>query len=151
GVRGFGCVLRDRAQNLFEHPLRVPHNIVIPESQNQITHGFQDSGSIRITFSCFVVLTAIKLHDELGVRTKEVHDKAINLRLPLELPSSQSTIAQPKPQKTLRVRLVSAQSPRGLRIPSRHPAPLTPALSPRGRGSTSCSWLATGLGRRPSK
>jgi len=44
----------DRAQNLFQHAVHIAHNIVIPESKDEVTHGLQHSGSIRIT--CFIVI-----------------------------------------------------------------------------------------------
>jgi hypothetical protein len=39
------------------------------------------------------VLTAIKLHDQLGVGAEEVDDKTLDRHLPLEFPSVQSPIA----------------------------------------------------------
>jgi hypothetical protein len=54
------------------------------------------------------MLTAIKLHDELGVGTTEIDDKAIDWHLPLELPSGRTAITQSKPQQALGVRLVAA-------------------------------------------
>ena len=86
-------MLIDRAQNLFEHPVRVSYNVVIPESKHEITHRLEDSRSVRITFGVMGVLTAIKLHDQLGVGAEEVDDKTLDRHLPLEFPSVQSPIA----------------------------------------------------------
>jgi hypothetical protein len=86
-------MLIDRAQNLFEHPVRVSYNVVIPESTHEITHRLQDSGSIPITFSVVGVLTAIELHNQLGIRAEEIDDKAVDRHLPLELPSIQLPVA----------------------------------------------------------
>jgi len=85
-------MLIGRAQNLFEHTVHILHHVAIPESKHEVTHRLQDFGSIRITFSVVVVLTAVKLHDQFGIRTEEIDDKAINRRLPLELPSGQAAI-----------------------------------------------------------
>ena len=82
----------DGAQNFFEHTVHIPHHVVIPESKYEVTHRLQDSGSVRITFSVMIVLTTVKLHDQFGVRTEEIDDKAINRRLPLELPAGQAAI-----------------------------------------------------------
>jgi hypothetical protein len=83
----------DSAQNFFEHTVHILHHVVIPESKHEVTHRLQDSGSIRITFPVVVVLTAVKLHDQFGIHAEEIDDKAIDRRLPFELPSCQSTIA----------------------------------------------------------
>ena len=82
----------DGAQNFFEHTVHIPHHVVIPESKHEVTHRLQDSGSVRITFSVMIVLTTVKLHDQFGVRTEEIDDKAIDRRLPLELPAGQAAI-----------------------------------------------------------
>ena len=81
----------DSAQDFFEHTVHIPHHVVIPESKHEVTHRLQDFGSIGITFSVVVVLTAVKLH-EFGIRTEEIDDKAINRHLPFELPSGQPAI-----------------------------------------------------------
>src|SRR6516225_6091675 len=70
GVRGFGSMMIDSAQNFFEHTVHIPHHAVIPESKHEVTHRLQDFGSICITFSVVVVLTAVKLHDQFGIRTE---------------------------------------------------------------------------------
>ena len=82
----------DSAQNFFEHTVHIPHHVVIPESKHEVTHRLQDPGSIRIAFSVVVVLIAIKLHDEFGIRADEVDDKAIDRRLPFEFPPGQAAI-----------------------------------------------------------
>jgi hypothetical protein len=82
----------DSAHDFFEHTIHIPHHVVIPESKHEITHRLQDSGSIRITFSVVIVLTAIKLHDQFGIRAEEIDDKTIDWRLTLELPSGQAAI-----------------------------------------------------------
>jgi hypothetical protein len=141
----------DGAQNFFEHTVHIPHHVVIPESKREVTHRLQDSASIRITFSVVIVLTAVKFHDQFGIRTEEVDDKAIDRRLPLELPSGQAAITESKPQQTLCIRLMVAQSSGRGGARSLHPTPLTPALSPAGRGSAPCPRLTSWLGRRPSR
>src|SRR5919197_2686146 len=90
GVRGFGSMLVNRAQNLFQHPVHIARNVVIPESKDEIAHGLQHSRSIRIACLVVIMLTAIKLHDELGVRAEEIDDEAIDRHLPLEFPSGQT-------------------------------------------------------------
>jgi len=82
----------DSAQDFFEHTVHIPHHAVIPESKHEVTHRLQDSGSIRITFFVAIVLTTVKLHDQFAIRAEEIDDKAIDRRLPLELPSCQAAI-----------------------------------------------------------
>ncbi len=85
-------MLVNRAQNLFKQAVHIARNVVIPKSQRQVTHRLQDSGSIRITISVLVMLTAIKLHDELRVRAEEIDDETIDWHFPLELPPGQTAI-----------------------------------------------------------
>jgi len=93
GVRGFRSVTIDGAQNVFEHTVHVSYHVVIPKSQHEVPHRFQDSGSVRITFAILGVVTTIELYDELGIRAEEIDDKALDRDLPLELQSVQSPIA----------------------------------------------------------
>jgi hypothetical protein len=86
-------MLNGRAQNLFEHTVRILHHVAIPKSKHEITHRLEDSRSVRITFAILAVVTTIELYDELGIRAEEVDDKAVDGYLPLELPSVQSPIA----------------------------------------------------------
>jgi hypothetical protein len=86
-------MLIGRAQNLFEHAVHILHHVAIPKSKHEITHRLEDSRSVRITFGVMGVLTAIKLHDQLGVGAEEVDDKTLDRHLPLEFPSVQSPIA----------------------------------------------------------
>ena len=144
-------MLIDRAQNLFEHPVRVSYNVVIPESKHEITHRLEDSRSVRITFALLAVLTAIELDDQFGIRAEEIDDKAVDLHLPLELPSIQATIAESKPQQSFCIGLIAAQSPGESGFRCHHPTPLTPTLSPPGRGSTPSALLYAWFGRSPSR
>ena len=92
-MRGFRSVTIDGAQNVFEHTVHVSYHVVIPKSQHEVPHRFQDSGSVRITFAILGVVTTIELYDELGIRAEEIDDKALDRDLPLELQSVQSPIA----------------------------------------------------------
>jgi hypothetical protein len=86
-------MLVNRAQNLFQHAVHIAHNVVIPESKDEIAHGFQYPRSIRITCLAVIVLATINFHDQLGIRAAEIDDEAIDWGLALELPSGQSPIA----------------------------------------------------------
>ena len=82
-----------------------------------------------------VVLSAIDFHDQLSLCTQEIDDVSVDGYLSLEFQSSKSAVAQTKPQKPLGIRLIATQSPRETRVSFRHLNPLTPTLSPAGRGS----------------
>jgi hypothetical protein len=86
-------MLISRAQNLFEHTIHILHHVAIPKSKHEITHRLEDSRSVRITFGVPGMLTAIKLHDQLGVGAEEIDDEAVDRHLALELPSVQSSVA----------------------------------------------------------
>jgi hypothetical protein len=104
--------LFDRSQNLLQHAIGVLNNVIIPKSQNEITLRFQHRSPILITCLLLVMLSAIKLDDELGVSTAEVGNEAINRHLSLELPTSETAIAQSKPEQPLCIGLSPTQTPR---------------------------------------
>ena len=110
GVRGAGSF--EGPQNLFQYAIHISNDVIIPKSQNEITNRFQHSRSVLITCLLLVMLSAIKLDDELGVRTAEFDDEAIDRHLTLEFPTVQAAIAQTKPEQTLCVGLGSSQPPR---------------------------------------
>jgi hypothetical protein len=51
--------LIDGAQNLFQHAINISSYIVVPKSQDEVTYGFQDRGSIGITRALPLVLATI--------------------------------------------------------------------------------------------
>jgi hypothetical protein len=62
GVRGVGYLSVERAQNLFEHTVNVPHHVVVPESDHEISEGFEFFGSL--IFTCALrMLAAVKFDD----------------------------------------------------------------------------------------
>jgi hypothetical protein len=89
--------LIDGAQNLFQHAIDISSYVVVPKPQDEITHGFQNRGSICIMRALPLMLAAIKLKDEFGLRAKEVDDETIDRDLPLELPTREPEIAQTEP------------------------------------------------------
>src|SRR5260370_39886741 len=99
------------------------------------------------------MLSAVKLDDEASIGTTKVNDVAINWRLTLEFEAIQSAIPQSKPQHALGVGLVATKSSGGAHVSIHCRSPLTPTLSPPGRGGSpssrrgSTSWL----GRKPSR
>src|ERR1700675_5050681 len=102
------------------------------------------------------MLSAVELDDQMSVCTKEVDNKALDRKLSSEFPATQAAITQAKPQRPLRVSLVATQVPRCFGAGLHRPSPLTPTLSPPGRGSAPCPFSAEPSpfclsGRRPSK
>jgi hypothetical protein len=92
-VRGFQSLAIDRAQYCFQHPFSVCKYIVVPETQNEITHGFQDLRSIAIALGRLIVLPTIDLNDELCFKAQKINDKVVDRYLSLEFPSGKSTIS----------------------------------------------------------
>jgi hypothetical protein len=109
-----------RAQNVFEHTIDITEHVVIPVSQNKITHRFQDIRSVRVHLSALLMLSAIELHDELHLRAAKVDNKSFDRYLPLELPAGKSPIAQTKPEHTLGIGLILPQPPRDCCVSLRH-------------------------------
>ncbi len=107
-MRGFGSI--EGVQDRFQNPVDIFVHLVIPESQHQITHRFQNLRPVR--FVSRSVLTAIYLDDEMSIGAEEIHGIAINGYLPPELQPIEPAIAQPQPEDTLGIRLVTAQSSR---------------------------------------
>jgi hypothetical protein len=109
-VRGSRLLLSRSAPDFLEHTLGVLQNVVIPESQNQIAHGFDNSRSIQVFSQSFGVLTAIQFDNEPRFRTAEINDEAIDRHLPSKLQTTQSPISQPKPKHTLSIRLLATKA-----------------------------------------
>ena len=157
-MRGTRSCLIDGTQNVFQHTLNISNYVIVPKPQDEITHGFQDRGSACVTYISLIMLAAIKFKDEFGLRAKEIHDKAIDRDLSLELPTREPAIAQTEPQQSLGICLMPMQSPGEIGF-SKHcqGIPLTPTLSPSGereRTELVAPSLRTSfpaLGRRPSK
>jgi len=91
-VRGLQSLPTEHAQYLLEHAFGIAQCVVIPKSQNAITHGLQYTRSIGIAISVLIMLTAIDFHNELCVGAKEVDYKSIDRHLSLEFPAAKSTI-----------------------------------------------------------
>jgi hypothetical protein len=153
GVRGFGQLLVERIQNLLENAIETAHHVVVPKSKHEISHRFQSPCPLFILKRADRVLASVKLNDQHRISTSKIDDEAIDGYLPLELPARESATAQPEPQDSLCIRLMPTQSLRyrrvvgHLRTDYAVPNPLTPPLSPAGRGSRPCS----GRGRSPSR
>ncbi|MGA8497241.1 MAG: hypothetical protein WB764_17275, partial [Xanthobacteraceae bacterium] len=85
------------------------------------------------------MLTAIQLDNEVRVGAKEIDNKAIDWELSSKFPAAEPGITQTKPQHSFRIRLIAAQALRGFGACLHRPNPLTPTLSPPGRGSAPCA------------
>jgi hypothetical protein len=96
-----------RAQDRFQHANRVLHHLVVPESQNQVTHRFQRRSSVAVPFSLLVMLTAVDFDDELRLGADEIDDVSVDRDLPLEFPTGEAAVTQAKPQQALGVGLSS--------------------------------------------
>ena len=131
----------ERSCDLLKHAVEISHYIVTPEAKYAITHCFQNSGSIGVPIDLLPVLTTVDLNDELGIRAAEIDNELIDGSLPSELKTKKSSITQPKPQHALRIGLMTTKAPGATDVSSHDPAPLTPTLSPSGRGSSPCSCL----------
>ena len=94
-----------------------------------------------------VVLSAVDFDDQLPVCTEEIDDVSVDGYLSLEFQSSKSAVSQTKPQQPLGIRLIATQSPRETWVSFRHLNPLTPTLSPAGRGSAPSPGHGFGLYR----
>jgi len=102
--------LIERAQDCFQYAINVSHDIVVPESENEITHRFERTRPVGISLFVLFMLPAIDFDDQLSVGAKEINDEAIDRYLSLEFPSIEPAIAQAKPQHALGVGLIATQS-----------------------------------------
>src|ERR1044071_9469809 len=91
------------------------------------------------------MLATVKLNVQHRISTDTIDDKAIDRHLPFEFPAREPASAQTEPEDSLCVRHLPTQSSRGWGVVGHLltsyavPTPLTPPLSPAGRGSRSCS------------
>jgi hypothetical protein len=142
-----------RADNRFNNSLGIAQHFVVPKSQHEISHRFQNFCPVVIVVTPFDVLSSIDFYDDASVAACKVNDVFIDPNLPLELPTAKPPVSKPKPDRAFRIGLVATQPPRCRYLvrhgaPSPHPSPL------RGEGAhrilnyhaASCT-----AGRRPSK
>ena len=94
--------------DIFKHTIDVLHHVIVPITQHQEAHRFQNLCSLRISFRSNAVLTTIQFDDEMGVGAKEVDNKAVDWELSFELPAAQAAITQTKPQHSFHIRLIAA-------------------------------------------
>src|SRR5580700_2928085 len=102
------------------------------------------------------MLPAVELDDQMSVCAKEVDSKSVDRKLSSKFPAAEPAVTEAKPQRPLRMSLVATQVPRCFRAGLHRPNPLTPTLSPAGRGSSPRSFSAETapcslFGRRPSR
>ena len=87
----------DRPQDFLRNALGISQNVIIPESQNDVSHGLKAFGSVGIAGFIFIVLTTVELDDELHILTNEINDKPVDRRLAIEFQTCESAITQAKP------------------------------------------------------
>jgi hypothetical protein len=88
--------------NLAQHPFKVSNYIVIPETQNAITGGFNALGPQCIGCLLPIVLPTIEFNDEPCLPTGEIHDEWADKSLPAKMRARQSdVVAKPLPEDVL--------------------------------------------------
>src|SRR5689334_12856255 len=90
GVRGFGRMLIERAQNLLKHAFEIAHHVVVPETEHEITHRLQHCRALFILTSANCMLTTVELDDQFRISANKIQDEAIDWHLPLEFPCRES-------------------------------------------------------------
>jgi len=86
------------------------------------------------------MLTAVDFDDEPCLGAEEIDNVPVDRGLPLEFPTGKAAVAQAKPEHAFGVGLIATQSLGEVGVHFRHPNPLTPTLSPAGRGSSPSPW-----------
>jgi hypothetical protein len=86
-------MLFKRIRNFLEYTVDVLHHVIVPKSQHQISHRFQNLGSICILQSAGCMLSAIKLDDKTSICATEIGDVSINGDLSLDFQAAQPPIA----------------------------------------------------------
>jgi hypothetical protein len=97
----------NRVQDCLKHAIGISKHVVIPESQDQVSHCFQEFGPISVALSVLIVLPTIDFHDELRIGAHEVDHVSIDWHLPLELETGKSTVTQAKPQHAFGIGLIA--------------------------------------------
>jgi hypothetical protein len=130
--------LADGLQNAFG----IHEHVAIPETQHAKACLLKPLRPMLVGLDLISVLPAIELEDESNVVSDETRGVFQDRLLPKEFHPLESAIAQISPQQLFCARAISAQTsrPRCLRGRWLSPRffgerPLTPTLSPEGRGS----------------
>ena len=136
-MRGFGPI--EYVQNRLQNPIDIFANVIVPESQHQITHRLQSPRPIR--FIGCSMLPAVYFNDEMSIDAEEINNISIDGHLSLNFKpvSLRSRRRSHKIRSAsvwfLRNRLAVKILPLAFMQLLLLPNPLTPSLSPPGRGS----------------
>jgi hypothetical protein len=93
--------------DIFKHTIDVLHHVIVPITEHQVAHRFQNPCSSGVGYRANGVLSAIELDDQMSVRAKEVDNKSVDRKLSSKFPVAQAAITEAKPQPPLRVGLVA--------------------------------------------
>jgi hypothetical protein len=63
-----------RNDNGLKHTVDIAQNLVVPETEYKVAHGFQHLGSRGIAIRFIGVLSSVDLNDEMGLLTAEIDD-----------------------------------------------------------------------------
>ena len=143
GVRGLRSRPFKRRRNVFDYAIEILQYVVVPIAKNEIAHRFENLRPFRVGRYLHSMLSAADFNDQMSISAAEIDNKTADGKLSAEFPTGQTAIARPEPQCAFCVGQIAAKSPRRFGACLHAPSPLTPTLSPTGRGSTS--------GRNPSR
>ena len=86
-------MLIERAQDCLQHAINIPHDVVVPESQYQITHSFKRIRPLGISLFISLMLSTVELDNQLALSADEVGDEPIDWYLSPEFPSIEPAIS----------------------------------------------------------
>jgi hypothetical protein len=114
GLRTIGGITIEHIQDPGRHTVGIAQDVVIPETQDLIAHGFEHSSPIRFISCC--MLTPVELDDQPRIRTEKISNVSVDRNLAPEFQSIEPSVSQAKPQRPLGISLVATEPPCGASV-----------------------------------
>ena len=98
-----------RTENDRKHRVDLPHDFVIPESENTVTQHIQISGALVVLGNHRTMLSAVDFNNQLSFEANEIDNVRRDRILPTKFESAELACAQILPELSFGIDLVPAQ------------------------------------------
>ncbi len=90
--------MKQGCSDCLKHPVQFVEYLIVPESQNPVSHFLQFIGTVFVVWNMIHMLAAIQLNDEISFKTDEIYDVWSYHLLAAELVAVESVGPQLVPQ-----------------------------------------------------
>jgi hypothetical protein len=97
--------------NTLKNGLRLGQNLMIPESQNPVTQGFQIGRPLAISVLLHLMLATIGLNHQLGFKADKINNVRLDHQLAPEPETTATTRPKLMPQQAFCIRHLTSEQP----------------------------------------